>query len=87
MNAARRKEITAAVANLEEARAAFEAARDMVEQIKSDEEEYLANMPESLQGGEKGERAQAAIDALEEAHDKLDIDFDDIFSLLENASE
>ncbi len=42
------------------------------EAIRDDEQEYLDNMPESLQGGEKGDMAQSAIDALETAMGKLE---------------
>lgn len=33
--------------------------------IRDEEQEAYDNMPESLQGGEKGDLAQAAIDAME----------------------
>lgn len=74
MNNARRKEIQSALKvvldgrienDLEEAKSNIETARD-------DEQEYYDNMPEGLQGSEKGERAQSAIDALEEILSKLD---------------
>lgn len=53
MNQERRKQI-------EEAKSILESARD-------DEQEYFDNMPDSLKDGEKGEKAQTAIDALDEA--------------------
>ena len=60
MNAERRKEIEKAVALMNEAQSILESCRD-------DEQDYHDNMPESLQNGEKGETAQAAIDGLENA--------------------
>lgn len=57
----------------------IEALRDDIEGLKEDidgpkeeEQEYYDNMPEGLQSGEKGENAQTAIGALEEAQNKLD---------------
>ena len=38
-----------------------------VDNLRIEEEEYHDNMPESLQGGEKGKQSQTAIDALYEA--------------------
>ena len=64
--------------------------------IKSEEEEYRDNLPEALQSSEKGERADSAINALEEAADKLNevkeklddlfAELDDVVSSLEEAS-
>lgn len=50
----------------------LDALRERVENIKSEEQDYFDNMPESLQNGEKGETAQAAIDALDTAYDGFD---------------
>lgn len=38
-----------------------------IETLKDEEQEYLDNMPEGLQAGDKGSAAQEAIDALEES--------------------
>lgn len=54
-----------------------------IESIMEDEQAYFDNMPQSFQDGEKGGRAQAAIDALQEAIDG----FDAITSALETATE
>ena len=61
MNNARRKQIKDAIKDLDIG--TLEAMKEELESAQSDEQEYLDNMPESLQGGEKGE---AAIDALGE---------------------
>lgn len=65
MNNDRRKRIEALIAKVEE-------ARDAVADILTEEQDYHDNMPESLQNGEKGEKAQEAIDALVEAHQALE---------------
>lgn len=87
MNKSRRKEIEAAIKLLEAAQSSIEAARDAVETIKSDEEEYRDNMPETLQGGEKYERADTAVNNLEEVYEALDIDIDDLITKLNEAAE
>lgn len=47
-------------------------ARVMIEQARDEERDYYDNMPESFQGGEKGEKAEAAADALDEAVTSLE---------------
>lgn len=64
MNNARRKEIDKLTAQIEEIKEVIEALRD-------EEQEAFDNMPESLQDGERGEKMQSAIDALEYAADDL----------------
>ena len=65
MNNARRKSITDLVQKIAEIKADFESLRD-------EEQEYFDNMPEALQGGDKGQAAENAIDQLETAIDNLD---------------
>jgi hypothetical protein len=60
MNDARRKEIHRAVALIDEAKGILETAL-------AGEQNDFENMPEDLQGGEIGERAEDAADALERA--------------------
>lgn len=38
-----------------------------IEELRTEEEEYYNNMPESFQDGEKGDRAQTVIEYLDEA--------------------
>lgn len=54
-----------------------------IEELKDQEQEYYDNMPESLQGSDKGDKAQTAIDALEAAYDNLE----ECLSSLEEAKE
>lgn len=60
MNKARRASLNALIGQIEDIRSQVEALRD-------EEQEYYDNMPESLQGADKGSTVQAAIDAMEEA--------------------
>ncbi len=100
MNKERRKEIDAARTLITEAAEEMKGpldklanARDILEQAKSDEEDYKGNMPENMQSGEKGERADSAINALEEAISAIEEieqmadKFDDIDGHLETATE
>lgn len=42
-------------------------ARETVEGLRDEEQEFYDNMPEGFQNGEKGEAAQAAVSNLEDA--------------------
>ena len=76
MNNTRRKEPGRLAAQLEE-------VKDALENLKGEEEEYLENMPESIQGSERGERAGEAIDNMDTALGALD----EAISCMENAQE
>jgi len=67
MNAKRRKQIEGVVTQLGSIEDSIASVVEEIQSIKEDEQEYYDNMPESLQGGEKGEAAQDAISNLEEA--------------------
>lgn len=64
MNEDRRKKLA-------RAQSLAEDAKNLVEEVKAEEEESFENLPESMQSGEKGEKAQAAIEAMSEAEDNL----------------
>lgn len=65
MNAQRRKRI-------EEATAQANAAFDELRSIGEEEREAFDNLPESLQGGERGQAMSDAADALESAADDIE---------------
>lgn len=65
MNQQRRK-------RLEEASDLMNRARDILEEVKDEEQEAYDNLPENFQNGERGEEMQGYIDAIEEAYDGLD---------------
>ena len=73
MNKARRGRIEK-VANL------LEELRGELESVKDEEQSAYNNMPESLQGSERGDSMQDAIDAL----DDINTDFE---SLIESVNE
>lgn len=65
MNKNRRIEIARAVAMIEE-------AKEILENCSAEEQEYYDNMPESLQGGDKGQSAQSNVSLLDEVAGTLD---------------
>ena len=74
MNNERRKHIR-------ELQVRIEDITNDLDAIASDEEDYLNNMPENLQGSERSEQSEAAVDALKEASEAISSassDLDDI---------
>lgn len=65
VNKARRKEIDSVIE-------ALEKAKEQLEVIRDDEQDYFDNMPESFQYAEKGEAAEEAISNLDYAIDQID---------------
>ena len=65
MNKARRKEIAKAIELIEEAYGILDMVRD-------EEQEAFDNMPEGLQGSERGEQMEEYICILEEVLESLD---------------
>lgn len=57
---------------IEAVRVTAAALKERAEAIRDEEQEYLDAMPESLQSGERGGDAQAAIEQLETAIEALD---------------
>lgn len=76
MNKLRREMIIAAAGKLEEAKADIETATE-------EEQEYFDNMPESLQGSEKGEQAEEVVQELEQVVSELE----DLISRVEDQAQ
>ena len=76
MNKARRKALDEVISKIEE-------AKELLENLQAEEEEYRDNMPESLQGSERYEEADAAVDNMSSAVDALD----EAISSIESAQE
>lgn len=95
MNNGRRKAIAALLDKIAELRNELETRVgelvSEVESIRDEEQEAFDNLPEAFQEGDKGEAAQAAIDALDEALSGLEelqgFDFDTIEGPLDTAKE
>lgn len=76
MNKQRREAIAAIVGKLSD-------LQGQVDELLQEEQEYFDNMPEGLQAGDKGDKTQCAIDALQAMFDGID----EVVSLAEIASE
>lgn len=90
MNSNRRKEIDRIMERIDSLIADISEIKDSIVAVCNEEQEALDNLPESMQEGERGERAQAAIDALEEAlngMDEAECDLNDAKESLETAKE
>ena len=87
MNKDRRNDIARVQDTIMEIAALLDGVRDDTEAIRDEEQDYYDNMPESFQQGEKGEVAEAAISALDDALSALnDFDTDSIVAMLEEAT-
>lgn len=84
MNKERRNQIDGLRTRAEEIRAMIEALKDDLSTVHDEEQDYKDNMPESLQGGEKGQKADAAIEALESADQSLDTCLDELQEALDS---
>lgn len=76
MNKARRKALDEVISKIKE-------AKELLENLQAEEEEYRDNMPENLQGSERYEAADAAVDNMSSAVDALD----EAISSIESAQE
>ncbi len=76
MNKARRKALDEVISKIEE-------AKELLENLQAEEEEYRDSMPENLQGSERYEAADAAVDNMSSAVDALD----EAISSIESAQE
>lgn len=76
MNKARRKALDEVISKIEE-------AKELLENLQAEEEEYRDNMPENLQGSERYEAADTAVDNMSSAVDALD----EAISSIESAQE
>jgi predicted RNase H-like nuclease (RuvC/YqgF family) len=65
MNNTQRKEI-------EKVTALLEQLQETIERLKDEEEHYYDNMPESFQSGDKGTKAEEAIDNLGAAYNLIE---------------
>ena len=77
MNKQRRAELAAIAESLSE-------LKDRLETCKTEEEEYLENMPENLQESDKHAQSEACVDNLDDAVSSLDDTLTSINDAIEN---
>lgn len=98
MNNDRRREISDLIKRAEALKEQLEAVtteasslKDDIERVRDEEQEYFDNMPESLQGSDRGQAAEAAVSQLDEAMGTLDeladlsVDLDSAVTALDEA--
>lgn len=87
MNKDRRKEIQNLISRMAELESLRDELKEAIEAVRDEEQEYYDNMPEGLQGSDRGYAAEEAISNLEDAINQLeDLDPSSIQSSLEEAS-
>jgi len=84
MNNNRRKSITDLKSRIETLKSQIEEIKDELESIQDEEQEAYENMPESFQDGEKGEKAQACIDAISDAFYNIETVNDELADAIES---
>ena len=86
MSRVRRKEIEGVIVSLESLQMEIERQAEIIGSIGTDEEEYRDAMPESMEGGERWQKADDAANAIEGARSDLEtIDFADVIEQLREA--
>lgn len=78
MNKERRKAIEDLKIKIGSLASQIEELKEEAESLRDEEQEYYDNMPEGFQNGEKGEKAQASIDALDEIVSGIESAFDSL---------
>lgn len=96
MNNNRRKEISKIIEDIESAvstaKEKLEELQTSIESVRDEEQEYMDNMPENLQGSERYETAEQAVGNLDSAASSIEelieaIDTDDLIGYLNDAAE
>jgi hypothetical protein len=72
MNKERRKQLQKAVDLISEIHVLSAQAAEILTEVRDDEQEYMDNMPESLQSSEKYANAEEAVRRIDDAIDILD---------------
>ena len=86
MNKKRRKCIDSVILKINKLQDIIEELQQDIEAIAADEQYYLDNIPENLQGSERYEAGENAVENLEDAIDWLDdIKTSELEELLEDA--
>lgn len=88
MNKKRRQCIDAVILKISKLQDIIEEIQQYIEDIATDEQDYLDNIPENLQGSERYEAGEEAVENLEAAIDWLeDINLSELSELLEDAKD
>jgi exonuclease VII small subunit len=88
MNNAQRKRLDAALKALNDAAPLIDEAKEIIEEVRGEEEEKFESLSEGLRQSERGQLIEQAMSALQEAVDALDCcDPNEVIALVESAME
>jgi uncharacterized coiled-coil DUF342 family protein len=88
VNKEQRKTLARLVDDADELRGKIDDLKAEIETVRDEEQDKFDNLPENFQDGDRGQRMQAAIDAMDEAIQALEnIDIDEITNALNTATE
>lgn len=88
MNKERRKAIEALIERVDALRGEIDTLASDIGEVASEERDYYDNMPENFQSSDRGQAAEAAADALDEAQSMCEsIAFDEVIDSLNQAME
>ena len=90
MNAARRKAIKSVISQIEAIQFELENILEAIDTIRDEEQECFDNIPENMQESERYEKAETAVENLDDAYDsfgELCDSLEDIITSLENATD
>ena len=88
MNKERRKELESIKTELESTGSQIDTIKERLQAVIDAETESFDNLPDSFRDGERGEKAQAAIDSLQSAFDEIEsFDVANINTTLDEAAQ
>ena len=87
MNNARRKQLLNLIPRIDELQSTISELQEALEAIRDEEQEYLDNIPENLQGSEKYGKSEQAIESLDSAAYSLENMYDEVSDILGNIDE
>lgn len=88
MNAKRRKALAVIITKLEEMESLRQEIQERLEEVMEEEQEAFDNLPDSLQGSERGQQMEEYINTMDGVNDDLDcIELDDLADKLREIVE
>lgn len=68
---------------LDEAHSKLLEAQEIIEEVMNEEQDAFDNLPESLQGSERGEQMEEYIGTMQDAYDGLDEYLGNLYEIIE----
>lgn len=83
MNKTRRGQLDKLYNAIDNLKSQLENLREDLDTIKTEEEEYFENIPDSLKEGERAQTSETAIENMQEAYDQFDEVIDGLSEVLD----